>query len=104
MAVDHLALEFQALRGIPLEAHVAVLRHLLAVLVLRLSQRTAAVGSPAPEPGETFVHVREAVERDFTLDAPWRTTPRLWATRPAPFPGPHSPAQGWERRSSSIDG
>ncbi|MFI5794558.1 helix-turn-helix domain-containing protein [Streptomyces sp. NPDC051677] len=66
VAVDHLALEFQALRGIPLEAHVAVLRHLLAVLVLRLSQRTAAVGSPAPEPGETFVHFRDAVERDFT--------------------------------------
>jgi AraC-like DNA-binding protein len=66
MALDHLALEFQALRGIPLEAHVAVLRHLLAVLVLRLSQRTVPVGSPAPEPGETFVHFRDAVERDFT--------------------------------------
>ncbi|GAA0657381.1 helix-turn-helix domain-containing protein [Kitasatospora atroaurantiaca] len=65
MAVHHLALEFQALRGIALEAHVAVLRHLLAVLVLRLSQGTAAVGSPAPEPGETFVHFRDAVERDF---------------------------------------
>ncbi|MEU1179061.1 AraC family transcriptional regulator [Streptomyces sp. NPDC005820] len=66
VAVHHLALEFQALRGIPLEAHVAVLRHLLAVLVLRLSQRTMPVGSPAPEPGETFVHFRDAVERDFT--------------------------------------
>ena len=66
VALQHLALEFQALRGIPLEAHVAVLRHLLAVLLLRLSQRTAAVGSPAPEPGETFVHFRDAVERDFT--------------------------------------
>ncbi|MGI5192652.1 helix-turn-helix domain-containing protein [Streptomyces sp. CA-288835] len=65
MAVRHLALEFQALRGIPLEAHVAVLRHLLAVLVLRLSQRTASVGSPVPEPGKTFVRFREAVERDF---------------------------------------
>ncbi|MFK0022617.1 helix-turn-helix domain-containing protein [Streptomyces sp. NPDC090798] len=66
MAVDHLALEFRALRGISLEAHVAVLRHLLAVLVLRLSQRTAPVGSPAPAPGETFLHFRDAVERDFT--------------------------------------
>ncbi|MFG2129284.1 helix-turn-helix domain-containing protein [Streptomyces sp. NPDC048751] len=66
VAVDHLALEFQALRGIPLEAHVAVLRHLLAVVVLRLAQRTAPVGSPAPEPGDTFVHFRDAVERDFT--------------------------------------
>ncbi|MEU2281603.1 AraC family transcriptional regulator [Streptomyces sp. NPDC013178] len=66
MAVNHLALEFRALRGIQLEAHVAVLRHLLAVLVLRLSQRAAPVGSPAPDPGETFVHFRDAVERDFT--------------------------------------
>jgi AraC-like DNA-binding protein len=66
MAVNHLALEFQALRGISLEAHVAVERHLLAVLVLRLAQRTASVGSLAPDPGETFAHFREAVERDFT--------------------------------------
>ncbi|MFC9848604.1 helix-turn-helix domain-containing protein [Streptomyces sp. NPDC060223] len=66
MAVDHLSLEFQGLRGISLEAHVAVLRHLLSVLVLRLSQRTTPVGSPAPDPGESFVHFRDAVERDFT--------------------------------------
>ncbi|TXS47901.1 AraC family transcriptional regulator [Streptomyces sp. uw30] len=66
MAVKHLAMEFQGLHGISLEAHVAILRHLLAVLVLRLSQRTAQVGSPAPDPGETFVHFRDAVERDFT--------------------------------------
>ncbi|WP_406451241.1 AraC family transcriptional regulator [Streptomyces sp. NBC_01622] len=66
MALDHLTLEFQALRGITLETHVAVLRHLLTVLVLRLAQRTAPVGSPAPDPGETFLHFRDAVERDFT--------------------------------------
>ncbi|MEU9288953.1 AraC family transcriptional regulator [Streptomyces sp. NPDC048275] len=66
MALNHLALEFQALRGISLESHVVVLRHLLAVLVLRLSQRTAPAGSPAPDPGETFLHFRDAVERDFT--------------------------------------
>ncbi|MEU9454462.1 AraC family transcriptional regulator [Streptomyces sp. NPDC048277] len=66
MAVNHLALESQALYGISLEAHVAVERHLLSALVLRLAQRTAPVGSPAAEPGETFVSFREAVERDFT--------------------------------------
>ncbi|MFF9780592.1 helix-turn-helix domain-containing protein [Streptomyces sp. NPDC013978] len=66
VAVDHLALEFQAMHGISLEAHVVVLRYLLAVLVLRLSQGTVPVGSPAPEPGETFVRFRDAVERDFT--------------------------------------
>lgn len=66
MAVRHLAFEFRSLHGVALEAHVAVLRHLLAVVVLRLSQGTAPVGSPAPDPGETFVHFRDAVERDFT--------------------------------------
>lgn len=66
MAVNHLTLESQSLHGIALEAHVQVVRHLLAVLVLRLAQRTAPVGSRAPEPGETFVDFRDAVERGFT--------------------------------------
>lgn len=65
-ALNHLALESRSLHSMSLEAHVAVVRHLLAVLVLRLSQPTAPVGSPAPDPGETFVHFRAAVERDFT--------------------------------------
>ncbi|MFD5393213.1 helix-turn-helix domain-containing protein [Streptomyces sp. NPDC127097] len=64
-ATAHLALEFQALRRLPVEAHVAVLRHLLAVLVLRLAHLTAPVGSPAPGPGETYLRFRDAVERDF---------------------------------------
>ncbi|MGW2741008.1 helix-turn-helix domain-containing protein [Streptomyces sp. NPDC001450] len=66
VATSHLALEFQAVRRLPLEAHVAVLRHLLAVLVLRLAHLTAPVGSPAPGPGETYLRFRDAVERDFT--------------------------------------
>jgi AraC-like DNA-binding protein len=66
MAANHLAAEFKALHGISLEAHVAVVRHLLAVLVLRLSQHSVSVGSPAPEPGATFVRFQDAVERDFT--------------------------------------
>ncbi|MEU9413483.1 AraC family transcriptional regulator [Streptomyces sp. NPDC048281] len=65
-AVNHLALEFHTLNAMSLESHVVVLRHLLAVLVLRLSEHTAPVGSPAPDPTETFVHFRDAVERDFT--------------------------------------
>jgi AraC-like DNA-binding protein len=65
MAMTHLGSEFQALGGISLEAHVAVLRHLLAVLVLRLAQPATLVGSPAPDPGQTFVGFRDAVERDF---------------------------------------
>ncbi|WP_238782687.1 AraC family transcriptional regulator [Streptomyces monomycini] len=45
-ALHHLHQEFGALRGLPLETHIEVLRHLLAVLVLRaarLSARDAGV-------------------------------------------------------------
>ncbi|MER8186933.1 AraC family transcriptional regulator [Kitasatospora sp. NPDC094015] len=66
MACDHLRLEFDALGRLPLEVHTAALRHLLAVLVLRLSHLAAPTGAPAAgEPDETFVRFREAVERDF---------------------------------------
>ncbi|WP_174857486.1 helix-turn-helix transcriptional regulator [Streptomyces sioyaensis] len=65
-ATAHLTLEFQAPRRLPLDTHTAVLRHLLAVLVLRLARVTAPVGSPAPEPGETYLRFRDAVDRDFT--------------------------------------
>lgn len=52
--------------GTPQRHYRPVLERVLAVLVLRLSQRTAPVGSPAPDPWETFVDFRDAVERDFT--------------------------------------
>lgn len=65
LAVDHLAAEFQALGRLPLEIHTAALRHLLAVLVLRMAHLTAPVGSPAPEPDATYLRFRDAVERDF---------------------------------------
>lgn len=65
LAVDHLTAEFHALGDLPLELHTAALRHLLAVLVLRLAHLTVPVGSPAPEPDATYLRFRDAVERDF---------------------------------------
>jgi AraC-like DNA-binding protein len=66
LAADHLAAEFHALGRLPLEIHTAALRHLLAVLVLRLAHLTAPAGSPAPEPDTTYLRFRDAVEKDFT--------------------------------------
>lgn len=65
MAAEHLSREFQALGHLPLEVHIAALRHLLAVLVLRLAHLTVPAGSPAPEPDETYLRLRDAVERHF---------------------------------------
>ena len=65
-AADHLTAEFHALGHLPLEIHTAALRHLLAVLVLRLAHLTAPVGGPAPEPDATYLRFRDAVEKDFT--------------------------------------
>ncbi|WP_315903550.1 helix-turn-helix domain-containing protein [Streptomyces violarus] len=66
MAAEHLSHEFQALGHLPLDAHRAALRHLLAVLLLRLAHLTVPVGGPAPDPHETYLRFRDAVERDFT--------------------------------------
>ncbi len=87
-ALRHLHQEFGALRGLPLEVHIEVLRHLLAVLVLRASRMSAVAGGGearggagavrgegegrAPdrdgvcEASETFLRFRDAVERGFT--------------------------------------
>lgn len=66
MAVEHLSREFRALGRLPLDVHVAALRHLLAVLLLRLAHLTVPVGGPAPESDETYLRFRDAVERHFT--------------------------------------
>jgi AraC-like DNA-binding protein len=44
---------------------VAVLRHLLAALVLRLADTSDAVGTPAGDHPATFLQFRDAVEADF---------------------------------------
>jgi AraC-like DNA-binding protein len=66
MAAEHLRREFQALGHLPLDIHMAALRHLLAVLLLRLAHLTVPAGGPAPEPDETYQRFRDAVERHFT--------------------------------------
>jgi AraC-like DNA-binding protein len=64
-ALDHLRGEFRALGELPVEAHVSVLRHLLAALVLRLAHLPSPVGSATPEPSETYLRFRDVVEQDF---------------------------------------
>lgn len=51
--------------GLTAPTRSAALRHLLSVLLLRLTDHEAPVGSAAPEHGETFERFREAVEGDF---------------------------------------
>ncbi|MEU1510769.1 AraC family transcriptional regulator [Streptomyces sp. NPDC005811] len=66
MAAEHLSREFRALGQLPLDVHIAALRHLLAVLLLRIAHLTVPAGGPAPEPDETYLRFRDAVERHFT--------------------------------------
>ncbi|MFJ9471941.1 helix-turn-helix domain-containing protein [Streptomyces caniferus] len=59
--------EFGALGGLPLEIHLEVLRHLLAVLVLRAAHpggERDGDGSCTASPA--YLRFRDAVERDFT--------------------------------------
>ncbi|TJZ55936.1 AraC family transcriptional regulator [Streptomyces piniterrae] len=78
-ALRQLHREFGALGGLPLEVHLEVLRHLLAVLVLRAAHPGGAAnsgpgrvgagrreGAEACEAGETYLRFRDAVEREFT--------------------------------------
>ncbi|MDT4991841.1 MAG: hypothetical protein QOH97_1733 [Actinoplanes sp.] len=65
-AAEHLTRAFTSPGRLPLEAQQVVLRHLLAVLVLRLAHLGAPPGSPVHEPNDTFLRLRDAVERDFT--------------------------------------
>ncbi|WP_405809094.1 helix-turn-helix domain-containing protein [Streptomyces sp. NBC_00210] len=64
-AARHLDREFHAATRMPVDVHVAVLRHLLAVLVLRLAHLTSPADGSAPEPGSAYLRFRDAVERDF---------------------------------------
>ncbi|WP_399082428.1 helix-turn-helix domain-containing protein [Streptomyces sp. BBFR2] len=63
--LEMLEREYRRLTDLPLEVHVEVVRHLLAVLVLRLAHLP---GGPRREMagGEIFHRFQQAVERDFT--------------------------------------
>ncbi|QHC20951.1 helix-turn-helix domain-containing protein [Streptomyces sp. GS7] len=69
-AMGQLHREFAALGGLPLEVHLDVLRHLLAVLVLRAAHPGGAAdgadGAEGCGASETYLRFRDAVERDFT--------------------------------------
>ncbi|MBY8865491.1 helix-turn-helix domain-containing protein [Streptomyces sennicomposti] len=65
-ALDHLRFEYDALAELPLEAHVRVLRHLVAVLTVRLANAYRAEPG-RPVPNEAFRRFHAAVERDFTV-------------------------------------
>ncbi|TPQ23970.1 helix-turn-helix domain-containing protein [Streptomyces sporangiiformans] len=66
IAEEHLTREFHALGQLPLAVHTAALRHLLSVLVLRLAHLATPFGSPVPEPDETYLRFRDALETAFT--------------------------------------
>ncbi|MFJ7149127.1 helix-turn-helix domain-containing protein [Streptomyces sp. NPDC100445] len=66
VARDHLREEFDDLGRLPPHARTASLRHLLAVLVLRLSHLGPSSDGPRPESDETFLRFRDAVEEDFS--------------------------------------
>ena len=79
-----------------------ILRHLLAVLVMRPAHLTSPSGSPGPEPDATYLCFRDAVERDSRAPAGSRTTPKRSAIRPAPSPAPPSPPSASAPRRSST--
>lgn len=64
-ALDHLAHEHDTSR-VPAPTRSAILRCLLAVLLLRLTHLTTPVGTLPAEHAETFQRFRAAVETDFT--------------------------------------
>ncbi|MEV0382631.1 helix-turn-helix domain-containing protein [Nonomuraea sp. NPDC050643] len=64
-ALDHLAHEYGT-TPMPAPTRSAILQRLLAVLLLRLTQATAPVGTLPAEHAETFQRFRAAVETDFT--------------------------------------
>ncbi|WP_377273647.1 helix-turn-helix domain-containing protein [Peterkaempfera sp. SMS 1(5)a] len=64
LALQHLSQEYADVGSIPLDAHIEVLRMLLAVLLLRLAHAGPAPAAAAPHDGP-FERFRAAVERDF---------------------------------------
>lgn len=65
-AVRHLATDFRTGGRLPPGIRADVLRHLLSVLVLRLSHVAGPAHAAPPPLPEAFVRFRAAVERDFT--------------------------------------
>ncbi len=82
--------EFGIPGRLPLETHLAILRHLLSAVVLNLAQLGASPGDPAPPAAQTFLRFRDAVETHF---ASARVRPR------SPFATPCAERQfSWSSR------
>lgn len=64
VAASQLQWEYAATERLPLDTRLQVLRHLLAVLLLRIAALPAE-GDSGSEPGELYLAFRDAVERDF---------------------------------------
>ncbi|MFJ5229487.1 helix-turn-helix domain-containing protein [Kitasatospora sp. NPDC088391] len=65
-AVRHLRHEYAAGADLPADIHHALLRHLLAALLLRLANPAVPCGGAAADPGETYRRFRQAVEHRYT--------------------------------------
>jgi AraC-like DNA-binding protein len=63
--VELLESEYRRLDGLSLEVHIEVVRHLLAVLVLRLAHVRGTHGGDETGGSEAFRRFQQAVERDF---------------------------------------
>jgi AraC-like DNA-binding protein len=64
-ATGALEREFRTPGRLPLETHLAILRHLLSVIVLNLAQLGSSPGDPALQAAQTFLRFRDAVETRF---------------------------------------
>lgn len=65
-AIHHLTEEFGAPRRRPIDVHIAVLRHLLDVLLLRLAHLDSVATAEANQVDTTFRRFLTAVEEHFT--------------------------------------
>jgi hypothetical protein len=96
--------EFRTPGRLPLEIHLAILRHLLSVVVLNLAQLGASPGRPAPQATQTFCGSATRSRPASPVPAGLRTTHGLSA-----IPRARSPAQAGtplasERKSTSTAG
>lgn len=66
MAVLHLEREYTSFGGLPADVHTHLLRHLLAVLVLRLGHTAQRHNHATAAPDDTYSRFQDAVEEHFT--------------------------------------
>ncbi len=65
LAASHLGHEYSAFGGLPADVHMQLLRHLLAVFVIRLVHVATRDDSSAHDPSGAYIRFRNAVEEHF---------------------------------------